>query len=105
MPLRRRAATRPTLASPAPSCQRVELAPGEGTTASTLGKRPPFAIAPEMKKTWETEERAGGKRRKGQEFARQRSETAMGSKPRVISLFSGSGGMDLGFVRAGFEIV
>ncbi len=29
----------------------------------------------------------------------------MGPKPKVISLFSGCGGMDLGFVRAGFEIV
>ena len=29
----------------------------------------------------------------------------MKTKPRVISLFSGCGGMDLGFVRAGFEIV
>ena len=26
-------------------------------------------------------------------------------KPRVISLFSGAGGMDLGFIQAGFEII
>jgi DNA (cytosine-5)-methyltransferase 1 len=29
----------------------------------------------------------------------------MKSKPKVISLFAGAGGMDLGFIRAGFEIV
>lgn len=27
------------------------------------------------------------------------------NKPRVVSLFSGAGGMDLGFIKAGFEIV
>jgi DNA (cytosine-5)-methyltransferase 1 len=29
----------------------------------------------------------------------------MKTKPRAVSLFSGAGGMDLGFLRAGFEIV
>lgn len=26
-------------------------------------------------------------------------------KPKLISLFSGAGGMDIGFMKAGFEIV
>jgi DNA (cytosine-5)-methyltransferase 1 len=29
----------------------------------------------------------------------------MTAQPRVVSLFCGAGGMDLGFVRAGFEVV
>ena len=29
----------------------------------------------------------------------------MNKKPTVVSLFSGAGGMDLGFIQAGFEII
>lgn len=29
----------------------------------------------------------------------------MNKKPTVVSLFSGAGGMDLGFIQAGFDII
>jgi C-5 cytosine-specific DNA methylase len=38
-------------------------------------------------------------------LARKLKRLAVGGRPRVLDLFSGAGGISLGFQKAGFEIV